>query len=247
MYSFTGRVFPPMRRPLHLILHHLAVHLNVSTGGNLPPQLSDAGCERLYLLRIIGRGSFTLSAIERLTLRCKSVIFSLQIFFVSQQFVKRCDLPFPQKVTLPPVAILRFYDMPENEVREMLYLLNTANLDCYEYYHPDRSVIQSGPVAFCGWLETKDCRPYRTEVQLYKSLLFLKRSIDRDLIVSAQREALQTLRCIISNLEYRFYKAYGMEIEDKRTVYGECTYRLVPREDEPSVCLMHDWIYLPTA
>lgn len=75
----------------------------------------------------------------------------------------------------------------------------------------------------------------------------LKRSIDRDLIVSAQREALQTLRCIISNLEYRFYKAYGMEIEDKRTVYGECTYRLVPREDEPSVCLMHDWIYLPSA
>lgn len=83
-------------------------------------------------------------------------------------------------------SLLRFYDMPENEVREMLYLLNTANLDCYEYYHPDRSVIQSGPVAFCGWLETKDCRPYRTEVQLYKSLLFLKRSIDRDLIVSAK-------------------------------------------------------------
>ena len=42
-------------------------------------------------------------------------------------------------------SLLRFYDMPENEVREMLYLLNTANLDCYEYYHPDRSVIQSGP------------------------------------------------------------------------------------------------------
>lgn len=49
-------------------------------------------------------------------------------------------------------SLLRFYDMPENEVREMLYLLNTANLDCYEYYHPDRSVIQSGPVAFAdGW------------------------------------------------------------------------------------------------
>ena len=108
-------------------------------------------------------------------------------------------------------SLLRFYDMPENEVREMLYLLNTANLNCYE------------------------------------SLLCLKRSIDRELIVTAQREALQTLRCIISNLEYRFYKAYGMEIEDKRTVYGECTYRLVPREDEPSVCLMHDWIYLPSA
>lgn len=68
-------------------------------------------------------------------------------------------------------SLLRFYDMPENEVREMLYLLNTANLNCYEYYHPERAVVQSGPVAFSGWLETKDCRPYRTEVQLYKSLL----------------------------------------------------------------------------
>ena len=52
----------------------------------------------------------------------------------------------------------------------------------------------------------------------------IRDSIDRDLIVSAQREALQTLRCIISNLEYRFYKAYGMEIEDKRTVYGAVSY-----------------------
>ena len=37
-------------------------------------------------------------------------------------------------------SLLRFYDMPENEVREMLYLLNTANLDCYEsvsYTHLD--------------------------------------------------------------------------------------------------------------
>lgn len=76
-------------------------------------------------------------------------------------------------------SLLRFYDMPENEVREMLYLLNTANLDCYEYYHPEREVAQSGPVAFSGWLEQKECRPYRTEVQLYKSLLFLKRSVDR--------------------------------------------------------------------
>ena len=72
-------------------------------------------------------------------------------------------------------SLLRFYDMPENEIREMLYLLNTANLDCYEYYHPERELALSGPVAFCHWLETMDCRPYRTEVQLYKSLLFLQR------------------------------------------------------------------------
>lgn len=98
-------------------------------------------------------------------------------------------IPIPGYVHLYR-SLLRFYDMPENEVREMLYLLNTANLDCYEYYHPERDVIQSGPVAFSNWLEHMNCRPYRTEVQLYKSLLFLKRSIDRDLIVTSQREAL---------------------------------------------------------
>ena len=103
-------------------------------------------------------------------------------------------------------SLLRFYDMPENEIKEMLYLLNTANVDCYGCYH-----------------------------------------LDRDLIITSQREALQTLRCIISNIEYRFYKAYSMEIEDKRTVYDACAYHLIPKEDEPSVCIMHDWIYLPSA
>lgn len=144
-------------------------------------------------------------------------------------------------------SLLRFYDKPSGELKEMLYLLNTANLDCYRYYHPHLYVAESGPVAFCNRLDTLDCRPYRTEVQLYKSLLALKRSIDFECIVTSQREALQALRCIISNIEYRFYKAYGMEIEDKRTVYVDCAYRLIPKDDEPSVCLMHDWVYLPSA
>lgn len=114
----------------------------------------------------------------------------------------------------------------------MLYQLNSANLDCFAYYHPDFHVYESGPVRFSMELDRLDKRPYRTEVQLYKSLLALKHGIDRDLIITAQREALQTLRCILSNIEYRFYKAYGMEIEDKRTVYGECLYRLIPSDCE---------------
>ena len=144
-------------------------------------------------------------------------------------------------------SMLRFYDMPSAELKEMLYLLNTANLDSYGFHHPEAHVVESGPVAFCGWLDHRSARPYRTEVQLYKSLLALKRSVDRDCIVTSQREALQMLRCVISNLEYRFYKAYNMEFEDKRTVYSECAFRLIPHEDEPSVCLMRDWVYLPTA
>jgi hypothetical protein len=39
----------------------------------------------------------------------------------------------------------------------------------------------------------------------------------------------------------------GLRREDKRTVYDAHVYHLVPKEDEPSVSIMHDWIYLPTA
>lgn len=144
-------------------------------------------------------------------------------------------------------SLLRFYDKPSGELKEMLYHLNTANLDSYRVSHPHIFVAESGPVAFCGRLDGQGCRPYRTEVQLYKSLLVLKRGIDYKFITTSQREALQALNCIIANIEYRFYKVYGMEIEDKRTVFSDCVYRLIPREDEPSVCLMHDWVYLPSA
>ena len=144
-------------------------------------------------------------------------------------------------------SLLRFCQMPENEMKQLLYALNTANLDCFAYYHPACLIVESSPVAFSIWLNNSEYRPYRTEVQLYKALLFLQHSVDRDLMTSAQREALQTLRCIISNIEYRFYKIFGMEIKDVRTVYSECVFGAVPKENEPSVCLMRDWIYLPTA
>lgn len=43
-------------------------------------------------------------------------------------------------------SLLRFCDMPENEIKEMLYQLNSANLDCFAYYHPDFHVFESGPI-----------------------------------------------------------------------------------------------------
>ena len=144
-------------------------------------------------------------------------------------------------------SLLRFYHSSENEIKEMLYVLNTANLDCFGYYHPEICVVQSGPALFSTWLDNMNYRPYRTEVQLHKALVCLKQSVDREFMTVEQREALQKLCCIISNIEYRFYKAFGVEIDDDRTVYNECAFSLVPDEDEPSVCLMHDWVYLPTA
>ena len=139
-------------------------------------------------------------------------------------------------------SLLRFYYGSENDIKEMLYQLNTANLDCFGYYHPDVYLVQSGPALFSQWLDNTSYRPYRTEVQLYKALQCLQYSVEQDLMTSAQREALQKLRCIISNIEYRFYKAFGMEIEDSRTIYNVCAFNLVPREDEPSVPILRDWI-----
>lgn len=143
-------------------------------------------------------------------------------------------------------SLLRFTKIHSAEAKEMLYMLNTANLDGFMACHPDMRMMESGPVEFCRRLD-KFRRPYRTEVQLYKSMLALYRNIDNRYITCAQREAVAWLRYMIGEIEYRFYKAYGMEIDDKRTVYTECAYRLEPREDEPSVCLMHEWVYLPTA
>ena len=144
-------------------------------------------------------------------------------------------------------SLLRFYDMPENEVKEMLYALNTANLDCFGYYHPDIAIIESGPATFAYRLERSHDRPYRTEVQLYKALEALQHHVETPLMTCYQREALQKLRCIMSNLEYRFFKSYGIEIFDNRTVYGACAFRLIPKKDEPSVPIMCEWLNLPSA
>jgi len=143
-------------------------------------------------------------------------------------------------------SLIRFLNIPSSKAKEMLYFLNTANLDSFIGAHPNTRIIESDPVAFCRRLD-QFRRPYRTEVQLYKSMIALLANIDSRLIVSTQREAVQWLRSLTGDVQHHFYRAYGIEIDDKSTVYSECAFRLVPREDEPGVCLMHDWIYLPSA
>jgi len=157
-----------------------------------------------------------------------------------------------QRFSLPGYAhlyrsLFRFTDMNSREVKELVYLLNTANLDSYRFANPQEYVIESGPVAFSRLMDRMYRRPYRTEVQLYKALAALKHSIIRDAVTDRQREAVARMRCIMRDLEFHFFLTFGMDIDDVRTVYAECSFSLVPEEGEPSVCLMHDWIMLPTA
>lgn len=50
IHPFAGQFIPHLRRPLHLMLHHLAVHLHVSTSSSLPPRLFDTDRERPFAL-----------------------------------------------------------------------------------------------------------------------------------------------------------------------------------------------------
>jgi len=143
-------------------------------------------------------------------------------------------------------SLLRFGKMNINEAKEFIYRLNTANIDTYANAYPDILLFQSSPVTFCQRLSGNE-RPYRTEVQFYKSLETLKNNINFDVLVSHQREAVQKMNCIMSNLEFSFYKVFDTEIDSAITVYGQCRKHLIPYEDEPSVCMFNEWIYLPSA
>ena len=143
-------------------------------------------------------------------------------------------------------SLLRFCKLGVDDAQELVYWLNTANLDSYRSAYPDVPLYESTPFHFTKHFESK-ARPYRTEVQLYKALEALNRSISYDAIISQQREAVQQAKCIMSNLDYDFFKAFGLEIDSPLTVYRHCRNHLIPYEDEPSVCLYQDWVMLPTA
>ncbi len=156
-------------------------------------------------------------------------------------------MPLFQYRLRPSVPLLlRFYDIPENEVRGNALSFEHGKPGLLRVLPPERDVIQSGPVAFSNWLEHMNCRPYRTEVQLYKSLLFLKRSIDRDLIVTSQREALQTPAVSFPTWNTAFIKPMAWRSRTNARSMGNVPTVWFPGRMNPA-CLMHDWIYLPSA
>lgn len=144
-------------------------------------------------------------------------------------------------------SLLRFRGISVHEARRLIYMLNTANLDSFIYTHPDARIREAESATFSRMVERGNYRPYRTEVQLYKALVVLKCNIIPAALISEQREALARLRGLMRDIDLSFYKTFEMDIDDIRTVYADCAFNLIPREDEPSVCLVRDWIYLPSA
>jgi hypothetical protein len=143
-------------------------------------------------------------------------------------------------------SLLRFCRMSGHEAKELVYYLNTANLDSLRYAMPDFLLSEATPLEFDRCMN-RSVRPYRTEVQFYKAMEALNRNINREAITADQRGALLKMRCIMREVESAFYKCFEMDISDKRTVYAACAGQLMPEPNEPSVCLMGDWLALTSA
>ena len=143
-------------------------------------------------------------------------------------------------------SMLRFCRMNVHEAKELIYYLNTANLDSLRFSAPGITPTEATPIEFDRFMD-RSARPYRTEVQFYKAMEALNRNISREAITAEQRGALLKMRCIMREIESAFYKCFGMDISDRRTVYAACAGQLMPDANEPSVCLMQDWLTLTSA
>lgn len=84
-------------------------------------------------------------------------------------------------------------------------------------------------------------RPYHTEVQFYKAAYALQRVLPDGACAVQQCNLHQMLRLVLYDVAFYFRTAYGMEIEDPRTVYALCKARLETGEGEHSGCLLKDW------
>ena len=143
-------------------------------------------------------------------------------------------------------SLLRFTQMEPSEAKVLTYFLHTANFDTYKQEHPHARVFPACPAAFTTILSI-DARPYRTEVQFIRALGTLDESIDYDRCSEDQQHYIIKMRTIIGDMSFAFSNAYDIEYDDPRTVYNHCIDDLVPRDDEPSVCLYSEWVSLSSA
>jgi hypothetical protein len=86
-----------------------------------------------------------------------------------------------------------------------------------------------------------DTKPYRTEVQFHRAMEAIFYSLNLTTVKPEHTAHVVELALMIGNSALKFFKSYGMEIEDTRTVYRKCTRSLVTTDDEPGLCLLNDW------
>ena len=140
-------------------------------------------------------------------------------------------------------SLPRFYhDMNDAHSLKLTYGLYTAVNDTYRYKNPDVDVLEYNENAFCELLHQANAKPYKTEVQLYRAMEAVLFSLTLDALKISHTPHIIELTAMMCNTELRFYKAFGMDIDDEKTICRKCARSLVPRRGEPCVCLLQDWL-----
>ena len=139
-------------------------------------------------------------------------------------------------------SLPRFYqEIDDAYALKFMYSLHLAANSAYRRKNPDKGITEYTEKDFYPLILEKDVKPYRTEVQLYRALELLKESLSGDGLNDSQTTLISDLINLMLDLESRFYKAFGIAITDKRTVYSLCEKSLVANNDEPRVCLRSEW------
>ena len=141
-------------------------------------------------------------------------------------------------------SLLRFNrDMEVDYALRLTYSFYTAVNDAYLYRNPNASIVKYNEYDFYEILQKTGKKPYKTIVQLYRALesLYLGLSSALDALKFKQLSDYMTISLMMDDMEIRFHKAFNVEIDDDRTVYSMCARSLIPRRDEPGLCLMQDW------
>lgn len=139
-------------------------------------------------------------------------------------------------------SLIRFTNMKRGKAIHLIQDWSNANY--LSYYGEYPSKVKRSDFDALAQTEIFPPNPYFTEVQLYKSLQALYDSIDQTLLHGDLLESVLFLRCSISDLAYRFWHSYGIEIESEDTVYSLCNDSLDAYSTwEPTTCLWKDCLH----
>jgi len=137
-------------------------------------------------------------------------------------------------------SICKFLDIDPYEAKKICYSLYVGNQDTY---YAMRGRRRYEPVYFGEFLNILDhapYRPYRTVVQLYRSMETLIDSIRCCYLIEQDRTVLRRVDEMMATLEVQFLSDYGLEITSPETTYALCIPHISPGLDEPKGCLKPD-------
>lgn len=131
----------------------------------------------------------------------------------------------------------------KREIRYILCHAYIANYDASAKAGVGAEPQPMPPEAFMALLK-EFVMPYRTSVQLCKSIRYLLAQMDEKNGCAAARRAAGNLRYWYCSLADSFYEAHGVRVDSNQSVYRLCHKGLTPQPDEPDVPLL---CYMPDA